>query len=215
MIRKFAAALALALPFTILAIGPASATQNHEDPCPGQHVTVYNENSNVVLPHFVCAGDLQGPKGDKGEQGPKGEPGKDGKDGAPGATGPAGDAGAPGVAGPQGPVGPAGADGLAGASGPAGPKGDAGAPGVAGPAGSTGDRGVAGPAGAAGARGPVGPRGVSKTVIVQPDGTSETVADLPKTGASHAATGLELVAALALVLIGGATIILITRQRGK
>lgn len=212
MIRKLIAAAALAFPFSILAVGPAAATQNHEDPCPGQHVQVYNENSFVEIPHFVCASDLRGPKGETGEQGPKGEPGKDGKDGANGETGPVGLAGDVGPTGADGAAGPAGQEGAQGNPGTPGLDGATGAAGPAGDAGAAGPRGEAGPAGDSGAVGPKGKAGVSKTIIVNPDGTTQTIEELPATGGDE--TTLKLAAlGVGLTALGTSAVVLYRRRK--
>lgn len=132
---------AIALVSPIAMAASASATQNHTDPCPGQHVQVYNENSFVEIAHFVC-----GAPGTKGDPGKDGVDGKDGKDGA---AGPKGDVGATGPTGSNG----VGTPGLQGPAGPAGPAGEAGLPG------SPGADGKAGVDGSAGVAGPTGPRG--------------------------------------------------------
>lgn len=137
--RNLAMAAAVVAGPVVLA-SPAMATQNHTDPCPGQHITVYNSNSNVVLPHFVC--------GTAGPQGPAGPTGATGADssvpGPKGDTGPAGPKGEPGADSTvAGPAGPAGATGPAGAS-LKGDKGDTGAAGAQGTQGLKGDKGDAG-----------------------------------------------------------------------
>lgn len=182
--KKFVAASLLAAPvLAVAAPGTAWAT-NKPDPCPGQHVQVYNKNSNTEVAHYVCgpitgatgATGATGPKGDTGATGPKGESGSAGAPGPvgnTGATGPSGDTGPAGPAGPMGPTGAAGTNGETGATGAtgatgtgeAGPKGDTGAPGATGPA------GPAGLAGADGATGPVGPVGA--------DGKSAFIYSLP------------------------------------
>lgn len=117
----------------------AAASATHTDPCPGQHIQVYNESSNTEVAHFVC--------------GTAGKDGKDGADGAKGATGPAGPKGEKGDAGATGPAGSVGATGSAGVAGPAGSKGETGATGNAGAPGMPGAPGLIGLPGATGAPG--------------------------------------------------------------
>lgn len=173
----------------------------------------------------------QGPAGPAGadgtgSEGPAGAPGKDGES----IVGPQGPAGADGHDGASivGPEGPAGKDGHNGrdcgvdadqavtgaASATGGGIGDAGddaelaaggdsgsgaALDCTGPAGPQGEPGVDGNPGATGA---AGRDGVTKTVIVHEDGTTEVVAPLPHTGLSDQQK-LFGAAGLALVVAGG------------
>lgn len=156
--RKFVtAALAAGILVGPLALG-ASAT-NKPDRCPGQHIQVWNESSNVAVAHYVCAGDIKGQKGDTGPQGPKGDKGDTGATGPAGPAGTNGSDGATGPAGATGSPGPAGETGAPGAPG-VGLPGPQGTPGPQGPAGSDGAPGATGPAGAdSTVPGPVGPQG--------------------------------------------------------
>ncbi|MGH7422932.1 MAG: LAETG motif-containing sortase-dependent surface protein [Candidatus Methylomirabilales bacterium] len=66
--------------------------------------------------------------------------------------------------------------------------------------------------GADGKQGPVGKKGLSKTVIVQSDGTSQVVDDLPATGSDHStpwAAGIGI----ALISLGTATTVAIRRRK--
>lgn len=129
--------------------GTASATQNHVDPCPGLHVQVYNAESFVLLPHFVCGpikGDTgpAGPKGDKGDTGATGETGSQGPQGSPGENGSAGQDGKDGIDGANGSDGLNGTDGKDGSNGQNGASGNDGAAGAAGSNGAVGGTGAAG-----------------------------------------------------------------------
>lgn len=220
--RKLIVTIAASIAAVPLMASPAAATNDHEDPCPGEHVQVYTANNNKVSPHFVCGtvviskgekGDdgEQGPKGDQGETGPQGPKGDDGSDGADST-----------VPGPQGPAGAPGADGLVG---PAGPAGAVGEPGAAGEPGIDGVDGVNGAPGVIGLTGPQGPAGkdaqvegctyddegnlegcVGEAVMLPKDPDIKT---LPKTGSDEALIAL---AALGLVGVGGAAVYA-TRRR--
>lgn len=227
--RKLIIGAALAVPFSVLLAGPASA-RDHVDPCPGQHVQVWAslggsgiDGAGNETDHFVC--------------GAPGTPGKDGKDGADGAQG------------PEGPAGPAGAQGVAGDAGPVGPAGDAGPAGAAGPAGRDGltpdvkvtaeesglncldgglkvdvtvgeqtstsyvCNGFKGDQGEDGVAGPKGKNGTTKTVYViqKADGTKQIVDGLPHTGSDHS----WLIAGIgaSLVLAGGVAVYTASRRK--
>jgi LPXTG-motif cell wall-anchored protein len=220
-LKKSLIAAVVAVPFVFPAAASADQGEDHEhgpgDPCPvSERIPVYAQNGNPNH-HFICAGSL---KGDKGDPGIDGKDGKDGLDSTvPGRRGPrvaTGPAGPSGPAGAPGEAGAAGAPGLPGESvtGPQGPAGeqgvkgdtgDKGEPGasIVGPAGPAGPPGLDGPSGE-GFPGPVGPQGkpgkagVTKTVIVQADGTTEEVPSLPATGSDdlwmYGLVGLILVA---------------------
>lgn len=155
--RSIAAALLAAPVLAVVAPSAAMAT-NKPDPCPGQHIQVYNENSNTKVAHYVC-GPLAGKDGKDGKDGATGPKGDTGAQGATGATGPAGPAGPIGPQGPQGETGAAGSDGATGPAGPAGATGAVGPQGETGPSGPAGATGAAGGDGSPGATGPVGPAG--------------------------------------------------------
>lgn len=104
----------------------------------------------------------QGPQGITGPQGPKGD---------------TGDTGDTGATGPQGAVGPI---------GPEGPKGDTGTQGPAGPVGATGAQGPQGPQGVQGPQGPAGPGQVSRSGVVNPNGTVQFA---PGAAVSRTSTG--------------------------
>ena len=81
--------------------------------------------------------------------------------------------------------------------------------------GLNGKDGAVGPAGPAtsstGARGPAGKDGVTKYVIVHPDGSQETVPTLPHTGSDRSTW---IVAGLALGLVAAGTcVVLVSRRR--
>jgi LPXTG-motif cell wall-anchored protein len=211
-----------------LATATAASATNHTDPCLGQHIQVWaevgNNGAGQATDHFVC-GPLKGEKGDKGEtgpQGPKGEKGDTGPTGAastvPGPQGPAGAPGANGldsnVPGPAGPAGPSGASIV----GPVGPQGSPGETGPQGPKGETGESGANGHDGAPGlngtdgANGKDGKDGVTKTVVVNQDGTTTTVAPLPHTGTSSDQNWAIGGVAAALIL-GGAGVTYAIRRR--
>lgn len=230
---------AMLAPAALIGAGPASATGDHGNgnPCPvSQRIPVYAQNGNPNG-HFIC-GSVKGEKGDTGPAGPAGKPGSDGKDGKDstvpgpaGETGPAGPQGpkgddgaastVPGPQGEQGPIGDTGPTGIGipglpgapGEVGPAGPIGPQGIPGVdgaTGPVGPQGDRGEA--TSSTGARGPAGKDGVTKTVVVEADGTTTTVGELPKTGGDDSALWLAIVGG-SLVLAGSAGMIVYRKVR--
>lgn len=158
--RKIAVTIAAGLIAGPLVLAsPASATGKEDrDPCPGQHIPVYN-NGNQPNGMYICS-TVKGEKGDPGEdgkRGPQGDPGKDGVDGAPGLPG------ANGLDGAQGPQGEKGDTGEQGPQGEPGADGEQGLPGLPGVNGLDGEQGPAGPAGADGVdglRGPAGEDGV-------------------------------------------------------
>ncbi len=215
MYRKYFAA-AFAASFLALLPTSASATV-HTDPCPGQHVQVWSEVGNSgagqATNHFVCGQvGKDGKDGaDSNVPGPQGPAGPAGQDGADGKTGPEGAPGKDGLNGADsvvaGPAGRDGADGASGAAGPVGERGEVGAPGLVGPAGATGADGKA----TRGPQGKDGKAGVTKTVIVEADGTVTEISPLPETGGDSdtyrlAALGLGLTAL-------GTAVVLIYRRR--
>lgn len=199
MNKKTIAAAIAAAPVLALAVpGTSWATQKpEEDPCPGQHITVWKE-TKAGFAHdndgrFVC-GPLKGEKGETGAQGPAGPQGEKGDTGDTGAVG------------PQGPAGVAGNDGAVGPVGPVGPQGEPGADAVfnyevsevtencanGGYTVTVTDGNDEGGGsfeicnGLNGKNGADGKNGTTKTVIVRQDGTTEEVPNLPKTGGDNA-----------------------------
>lgn len=124
---------ALAAALVVGTAGTAFATPK-EDPCPGEHVAVYNQGNNINH-HFIC-----GPiKGETGDTGATGQTGAQGATGETGAVGPEGAAGAPGADGKDGQDGKSGVDGVDGEDGAAGTGGDDGTDGLNGSNGKDAD----------------------------------------------------------------------------
>jgi hypothetical protein len=177
------------------------------DPCPGEHITVWKGTKDGFAHdndgRFVC-GPLQGEPGKDGEDG---EDGKDGENGTNGTNGTNGQDGkSPVVTFETYPVYENG-DELEGAwigsvvvvlvdGVPAGQfevaNGQNGTNGVDGKNGTNGQNGADGKNGAA------GKPGVSKTVIVNTDGTTEEVPSLPETGGNGDVYWLLALAGLGL-----------------
>ncbi len=174
--------------FPVMGVGISSAfATDHPDPCPSQHVPVYN-NGNNLNQHYIC-GPVKGEKGDPGEPGKDGSglpglQGLPGADGLPGAPGPKGEQGLPGI----------GKDGVDGSVGPVGPKGEAGKDSVV-----PGPRGRVGPAGEDGKAG--------KIIVQKSDGTKETVDSLPQTGGDGNSSTIPLALIGAGLLGTGAYVI--------
>lgn len=172
-----------------------------------------------------------GAPGADGAEGPAGPAGKDGLPGAPGDPGPQG---------PQGPAGLAGTNGAVGEVGPVGPKGERGDDATFNVEVSTVTEncpeggytvtitdsqdeganpfevchGQIGPEGLGfpGPAGKDGKDGVTKTVIVHQDGTTEVVPTLPATGANNEVAGWA--AGLgALALLTGAGVVAYSRRK--
>jgi LPXTG-motif cell wall-anchored protein len=194
-------------------------------------------DAGFVVTNKPCPVGAEGPKGEKGEKGNTGAKGEKGDTGAKGEKGDKGETGSPGAPGvgtpgPAGTNGTNGVDGLPGAQGPAGENGAPGVNGVDGLPGVNGTNGVDGAPGAAGAQGPIGAdgesftgpkgvdgadgvpgkNGVTKTVIVHEDGTTETVNNLPGTGGNTTDTALLILGALGLLGVG-ATLVYTVRRR--
>lgn len=156
----------------MIAVMAVPAFANHDtphfpDPCPGNHVQVYNDAGDHNFPEvggqFVC-GPLKGDKGDTGETGATGPKGDTGEQGIQGEKGDTGAAGADGINGVDGKDG---VDGVDGAVGPLGNQGYSICPDGAvlglGSYDCTGHLAAAGPVGPQGPAGPVGPVGGTAT----------------------------------------------------
>lgn len=176
----------------------------------------------------------KGDKGDTGATGATGPKGDTGAKGETGAAGPAGDAGPAGPQGPQGPAGADGLQGVSGAPGEPGAPGQPGLNGKDGAPGADGKDAhiyadpsatnvdcmtittdavdahsefdvCDGADGKNGVNGKDGKDGVTKTVIVNADGTQQVVDGLPHTGASGDQLWVGLVG-LGIIVAGGATV---------
>lgn len=205
-IKTYVAVGMAAMVSPLLLASGAQAVVTPVDPCPGEHITVWNTagpNFSDEDGRFVCEGDIDGVEGPQGETGPAGPAGPAGSPGDQGPIGPQGPEGLPGVVG-QGAPGEPGEPGAQGAAGAAGVAGLNGADGAAGAAGAAGAEGIAGADGQDGEDGRNGKNGVTKTVIVHPDGTVEEVAgvDLPKTGGNKDELLWLLAAGSALTTVG-------------
>ena len=183
----------------LAAAAPAFAhNDNHPDPCPGQHVSIYDSSNQAVEGQFIC-GPMQGLAGPAGPQGPKGDTG---------ATGPAGINGV-GLPGPQGLPG---TPGVAGAPGPQGNPGYSVCPdGTFLGLGVKDCTGHLAPAGPAGPQGPAGPAGAVVAAATQTATTTTTApaaalpgGDLPHTGTN---TTLPLtLLGVGLLILGAGTL---------